>query len=206
MGSSMEFGCLFSLALALPLAAQRTWIVDAQGGADFTDIPIAVATAGDGDTIVVRRSWSYSWNATIAGKSLRLLGEPEARAVGVLNIVDVPAGRTVVVEGFGPSIAFGATLQEYRVVVRGCAGTVILERLSLERPLLIQPEWRSAPPAALSVTDCRHVEFASGTAVLGSKSRGAASSSGTRTSVVTPRARRMASTTASGSSVDRRAS
>jgi hypothetical protein len=33
--------------------------------------------------------------------------------------------------------------------------------------LLIQPEWRSAPPAALSVTDCRHVEFASGTAVGG---------------------------------------
>ena len=46
-----------SIALALPLSAQRTWVVDdtMSAGADYPDLPSAYVAAADNDRIVVRR-------------------------------------------------------------------------------------------------------------------------------------------------------
>lgn len=49
----MLIASVLSLAFALP---QNPWIVDSAGGAgaNFTDLPAAVAAAAHGDTILVR--------------------------------------------------------------------------------------------------------------------------------------------------------
>ena len=52
----MKPAILLALMFAPWLAAQRTWIVDRNGGAgvDFTDILPAITAASAGDRIVVR--------------------------------------------------------------------------------------------------------------------------------------------------------
>jgi hypothetical protein len=66
---------LFALLCAAPAIAQSVWIVDDGGGAgvDFTDIPAAVAAAGEGDLILVRDGF-YS-DFTIDAKSLTVLAD-----------------------------------------------------------------------------------------------------------------------------------
>ncbi|MBK8976312.1 MAG: hypothetical protein IPM29_10310 [Planctomycetes bacterium] len=49
-------GLVLGAALVLPLAGQRTWVVDSANGpgTDYLDIDAAYAVAGVGDTLVVR--------------------------------------------------------------------------------------------------------------------------------------------------------
>ena len=76
--------------------AQNTWIVDAASGpgANFTDLPVAVAAAADGDEILVRAG---VYGMTTVTKALRITGEPGAelrsrRTDDVLLIQGLPAG------------------------------------------------------------------------------------------------------------------
>ncbi len=58
--------------LAGALSAQKTWVVDANGGPgyDFRDLPGAVVAVANGDTVVVRAG-TYSTFST--AKSLMML-------------------------------------------------------------------------------------------------------------------------------------
>src|SRR5687768_7090441 len=91
------------LGLAAPLAAQRTWIVDANNGpgTDFVGLQICVDTAADGDTILVRAgnySASISKGVTIIG----ITGPGSSPGVD-LKVVNLPAGKTCALKHLGDS-------------------------------------------------------------------------------------------------------
>ena len=70
----LSAGVLAVLLLAcVGAAAGATWVVDDDGGADFTSIQVAVDAAGAGDTIEVR-SGTYYENVDV-GKRLTLRGD-----------------------------------------------------------------------------------------------------------------------------------
>lgn len=86
---------------ATGIAAQRTWIVDFYNGAgaDFTDLPPAVAAASPRDFIRVRRG-VYSGFAT--DKPLKILGS--GAGVGQISVAGLNAGESFVMSGlFGPA-------------------------------------------------------------------------------------------------------
>lgn len=99
----MHPSCLRSALAALALAAlspaQNTIVVDAAAGGDFTDIPPAVAAAGDGDVILVRAG-TYSL-FTVDGKALAIVGAAgvqvgDAGTLGSVTVSNLPAGRDLV--------------------------------------------------------------------------------------------------------------
>ena len=93
---------LFAL-LALPAAAQRTWVVDAANGAgaDFVSLAVALADAriADGDVLLVRAG---VYDPIATAKGVRILGQggvtiavaaPQT-ATSAVTVQTVPAGRT----------------------------------------------------------------------------------------------------------------
>ncbi|MCC6784878.1 MAG: hypothetical protein IT457_18670, partial [Planctomycetes bacterium] len=67
-----------SMALALPLSAQRTWVVDdtMSAGADYPDLPSAYAAAADNDRILVRRGTGQGYQLPNGlTRPMRILGE-----------------------------------------------------------------------------------------------------------------------------------
>ena len=91
--------------LSLALAPQ-VWIVDAQGGGDFLDLPAAVAAASDGDVL---RILPGNYTGTTITKDLALLGAYGAPFASWVNI----SGPDLVLDG--SSGAAGATLTGLRV-------------------------------------------------------------------------------------------
>jgi hypothetical protein len=94
---------LASLWLAMPARA-GTWIVDDSGGADFTDLPAAIAAAAPGDLLVVRDG---HYSSFILTKGLAIVADTGASPTLVITpgegtawIRDVPAGQSVIVSGF----------------------------------------------------------------------------------------------------------
>ncbi len=94
------------VAFATPCAAlaQRTFIVDVNGGAGshFRSIQPAFDAAAHGDTVLIRRG-DYGEFSIRTNKGLRVVGEPGAHIVGqsggFFDIVDLPAGRRFVLAG-----------------------------------------------------------------------------------------------------------
>ncbi|MCR9245861.1 MAG: hypothetical protein NXI31_12585 [bacterium] len=67
------------LALALvcsPVLAQQTWVVDPNGGGDFTDLQVAFNTVSAGDTVLVRDG-NYTGVVTL-DKPLTVIGDSTA--------------------------------------------------------------------------------------------------------------------------------
>src|SRR5262245_55219050 len=81
-----------SLALAASIAAQQTWIVDAQNrpGTNFTDIQPAVNVAAPGDVIRVRNA-TQAYGPVTIGRGIALLGDVPAPMVFSIAISGVPA-------------------------------------------------------------------------------------------------------------------
>ncbi len=110
------------------LSAQRTWVVDANGGAGvhYRDLPAAVAAAANDDRIVVRAG-VYTQFST--AKGLRVLGEPGATigkqgglpTAGV-SIHDVGVGRLFILSG----INFANESMIPAVQLKDCLGPVVL--------------------------------------------------------------------------------
>ncbi len=48
-------GLTLAVVITIPVAGQRTFVVDLNGGGDFTEIQAAIDAAGDGDTVLVHR-------------------------------------------------------------------------------------------------------------------------------------------------------
>jgi hypothetical protein len=114
------------LMLALPLQSQ-VWTVDASGGpgADFNDLPPAIAAASAGDVLLIR---SGNYSAAQLGVGLTLQADEDANVqVAGLRVESVPAGQHVVIAGLtSPSFAW----------ISSCDGMVWIE------------DCRFAPPAA----------------------------------------------------------
>ncbi|MHC5064649.1 MAG: right-handed parallel beta-helix repeat-containing protein [Planctomycetota bacterium] len=125
--ASLVLGLLvFVSPFVSPLAAQRTFIVDAAGGGDFTEIQPAVDLAIRGDIILVRHG-EYS-GATVS-LGIRLLGDP--RGPGPDDIVRITDKVEVLNMQLGNS--FVMTDMEFDVdapgdnfVAEGCTGNVYL--------------------------------------------------------------------------------
>lgn len=110
-------------ALAVPAAAQTTWIVDAAGGGHFTDLPPAVAAAAAGDTLLVR---SGSYSAPTITRGLIVRGTTNAR---------VTSGR-LAIRGL-PTSEFCSVLSlamEFGLDVESCPGTVCLDSCVISGP------------------------------------------------------------------------
>jgi hypothetical protein len=117
------------LVLAAATAAQRTFIVDAAGGAgsDFRTIQPALDAAAHGDLILVRLG-TYAEDLLIT-KGVRLVGEAGARvekpvAGPSVRISSLPAGRKLVLQGL--------TFLETELRVETCAGEVVLDWLRFD--------------------------------------------------------------------------
>jgi len=120
------------LSVSPILCAQTTWIVDAGGGpgAQFADLPSAVAAAADGDTIVVREG-PFGEGATpfVTDKGLTIVGEGGFVPIGGngsnrYRIENLPAGSVFRMVGFSRPTD-GALWFD----VQNCQGAVHFESL-----------------------------------------------------------------------------
>lgn len=153
MRTSLVFVCACSFPLlAAPLAAQQTWKVCCSGayGAQFTDLPPAVAAAAPGDTILIYLdalggpcSSQVPYTAPVITKPLKIVGAviyggaPSSQWMsadssifveGRIEIRNIAAGETVYLSGIGIS-ALSSAGQPSQLVVEDCAGTVVIERM-----------------------------------------------------------------------------
>lgn len=159
---------LVPFALASQIAAQgiyrevhpaRVWTVNALGGADFFDLPRAVATAHSGDVLLVAPA-DYS-AFELRGKGLTILGDGGVpRVLGSTLVRGLPAGEVACLRSLRLS---SGSLPSLRL--ENSAGTVWIEDCSVERTLGL---FYSAPDdAACLVQSCAAVVFAR-SQVLGS--------------------------------------
>lgn len=105
--------------LGSSLFAQTTWIVDANGGGSFLDIPPAIAAAAPGDHIEVRGTGSYS--AFVLDRGVDLFA-PQHATVPTIEVVGVPTGQHARITGLYVQRQGGVR----QVSVRTCAGSVLL--------------------------------------------------------------------------------
>ncbi|MCC6781420.1 MAG: hypothetical protein IT457_01155 [Planctomycetes bacterium] len=144
------------LALAVPLAAQTTWVVDVDNrpGAQFTELAAAVAAAAHGDTLLVRAgSRPYAPFATDKGLRIIGLSDPAIfarRFTPVVRVANLPAGETFVLDGFHvpPENSFEA-------VFTSNAGAIVLTRLRAIESCNCGPG--VLLPAGFAFTDCAQV-------------------------------------------------
>ena len=91
---------LLLLPLASPAAQSKVHIVDPEGGLGvFTDIPAAVASAGPGDTLLLK---SGTYSAFTVGIPLTIVADVGAvvDVAGHVSVSSITAGSTVVLRGF----------------------------------------------------------------------------------------------------------
>jgi hypothetical protein len=119
--------CCLPLVLCAGLAAQGgpIFVVDAAGGAgaNYTDLPTAVAAVPDGSTLIVRPG-NYA-ETTIDGKGLTLLGEPTFTIDGVtgtsMTVRNTQPQQKVLLSGFASGGGYGL------LVVQNAAGPVTID-------------------------------------------------------------------------------
>jgi hypothetical protein len=107
---------VFLATLFAPRAIATTYVVDASGGGQFTDIPAAIAAAQPGDVLLVQ---SGTYSAFTLDKGLTIIGYGQPHVAGTATIQLVPAGQTAVLSSCAPT----------DVAVLGCAGPIILQDL-----------------------------------------------------------------------------
>lgn len=106
------------------LSAQ-TYVVDANGGGNFTDLPQAIAAVPSGATL--RVLFGFYSPFTIQNKSLTIVGVPSAVVVLNGNATIGPLASTESVRISGLQLA-GAGNPPSALVVQNCAGQVVWDR------------------------------------------------------------------------------
>jgi len=124
---------VFGLSCVASAVGQgRVYVVDEDmgPGADYPDIPAAVAKAVDGDRIVVRKG---SYSGFVLGRAVTILGQDGATiarkgsgALGWLDIHSIAPGRKAVLQNLTFPVDPGAPSF---LIMHHCHGRVILERL-----------------------------------------------------------------------------
>jgi hypothetical protein len=139
-------------ALALPLAAQKVWVVDQTmgPGATHADLPPAIAAAEDGDTVLVRPGTYAAF--TLDGKGLVITADVTGfpKITGTLTVRNVPTGSAVVVRGL-ETVPDSAV--DLGLLVEDCAGPVWVEKCKLRGSYSMRPD-------AARVLQSAHVSFA----------------------------------------------
>jgi hypothetical protein len=112
--------------------AQSVWTVGSSG-ANFTNLPQAVAAAQDGDLIMVQPGSYNVGTGIVTSKALRILGGPGRQLIGpsanpTLRIAGLAAGNSFVLDGFELVRSNAATLVP-GVDLNGNAGFVHLANL-----------------------------------------------------------------------------
>lgn len=88
LAPAQELGHVRDLHPTLP---PQVWTVDAGGGADFVDLPPAIATARKGDVLLVAPG---DYSAFTLQKGLTILGDGGVpRVIGRTRVSDLPAGQ-----------------------------------------------------------------------------------------------------------------
>lgn len=144
------------LAFSSTASAQRTIIVDGNNGpgAHFTDLPIAVASANDGDKIVIRPfNGIYDPGFVIDGKSLSIEGASGVMVNTVVSgptiIRNLPSGKVVSIRNmahFGPSL-----LGHGPIEVSNCAGVVELDHVGTRNDAWRMPYLRISNCACVTL-------------------------------------------------------
>ena len=120
-----------------PVETPRVWTVDDSGGADFTDLPLAVANARSGDVLLVAAG-VYS-GFVLRDKGLTILGDGAVpRIVGSVSAIGLSAGEELVLR----SLEIMGNQSDVRL--EDNAGTVWIEDCSLVGLTQSDPEFVSA--------------------------------------------------------------
>ncbi|MEZ5966515.1 MAG: hypothetical protein R3F56_21950 [Planctomycetota bacterium] len=147
--------------LAGLLGAQgRTWIVDANGSGDFTDLTPALAAAADHDII---RVLPGLYNGGSTNKALAILGTPGARLQvptgfgafqpEAIEVTGLPAGETFVLKGIEAApLGLAVILDGAFVRLVNCLGSVHIDRVQAD---MLQSFRGSIP--AVAATNCAQV-------------------------------------------------
>ncbi|MCA8968856.1 MAG: hypothetical protein KDC95_03705 [Planctomycetes bacterium] len=123
---------VFVSLFATPIAAQRTYVVDAANGpgTDFTVLQAACDAANHGDTLLVKPG---IYVETVVRKGIAIVGQPGVRIYGFnapgLTITSIPAARTCTVTRVESlRFTYGGPI----ALVTDCAGAVHLEGLQTQ--------------------------------------------------------------------------
>ena len=150
----MVHGAVSMSFLLAPLAAQTTWIVNADGGpgVQFTTLAAAVAAAADGDTIVCQQPlFGTSLGGFTTSKGLTIVGDhngvPLTTIATPIQILGLPAGRTFCMAGFQAVID-----GELRIGVHNCLGRVELDNLQAR-----EPDWFFPTTPAIDIANSASV-------------------------------------------------
>ncbi len=171
----LAFAVSLLAALAAPLAAQRTFVVDASNGpgTHFVDLGAALAQAQHRDVFLIRDG---TYGAVTTNRGVALVGvgpavviaAPWLTPTSALVVSDVPAGETFTAKGIELTSLFGSPT----AAVRRCDGRVHLARLRVRHPTR----------TALAVETCAVVTVA-GSTMDGVSITGSTVAFGTSTSV-----------------------
>lgn len=139
---------------ATVLPSQRRFVVDANGGGQYADLPQALAAARDGDVFDVRPGL-YTPTTTSAG--VRVVGgDGRSLRAGTFTIRGLARSATFAITGFETDVA----ADRVEFVVDRCDGPVVLQRLVAVSPW----PWPFAPvthrllvtgSGAVSAHECR---------------------------------------------------
>jgi hypothetical protein len=125
---------VFCLLLSAHTAAQgKVWVVDdsAGPGIDFTTLPPAIATAAEGDTILVHPG-NYHDLIDIDGKGLALIGpaQPDIAYTAGIRVRNLAAGRRVLLQNLTPRLE-PLVATDLRILLEDNAGTVWIEGFTM---------------------------------------------------------------------------
>ncbi|MCA8972644.1 MAG: hypothetical protein KDC95_22845 [Planctomycetes bacterium] len=152
----LSYSVMLAVVTTTTLAAQGRTLIVGPGG--YSDFPAALAAAVDGDTIRLRDG---KWTGGTITKAIRVVGDPSARfetkdQFPAIDIVGIPAGKTVTFEGVSAAITF---LVEYQprgdfLRVRDCDGNVHLDGL-----IATYGNVRFGTCRPLQISNCKNVSI-----------------------------------------------
>lgn len=160
----MNRPCCPALLLSATLAAQTTWIVDAQNGpgTHFTDLQSAVTASSIGDTVLVR--WVdplvMPYAGAVISHGLTIVGTGGQPGLsGALRVELLPAGQHVVVRDFvlAPFLP-GPTSPNCHLLIRANAGSVHLynvDRAGTSSPFSTLNQWLVDDCGLVTLTECQ---------------------------------------------------
>jgi hypothetical protein len=129
-------------------ALATTYVVDSNGGGQFTDIQPAIDAAQPGDVLLVLTGSYGSFTLT---KGLTIIGFAAPAVAGAASILGIPPDETAVVVNFHPSL----------LSIGGCMGPVLVQDVSSAAHVDVQQSAdvrllrvSAQPPAGPTVNGC----------------------------------------------------
>ena len=149
-------GTLGAVATLAPAAPATTWVVDAAGGGQFTDIQTAILASQPGDVLLVQPG-TYAPFALDRG--LTIIGYGVCNVTGGMTIAGLPASQTAALVGFRAQV----------LDIQSCDGAVLVQDVQqlqtisvtnsddvrMARTAVPYAFWTSIPPISLYLSGSR---------------------------------------------------